>query len=876
MRDHELNQHELRGYLIAMVAIVAIMAASLAVAPRFGLRLLPLTLAVMVAARFGGKGPALAATLASPLIFVCVRILARGDIAKAPTADVIDLVIFLLVGASIALMAGQLREALVLVTSSEQALKRKTELVELSHDAIVVADGSRVITGWNRGAAALYGWTETEAVGKAIHGLLRTELSLGNSRTDEILWHQGRWDGELQHTRSDGTKVLVESRQVLVRDSAGAPSGILEINRDITGRKQAEEDLQRGEETMRALIESASQGIVGIDSEGRMVIMNAMTERLFGYRREELLGQPLELLVPESLRGRHSAHSQTFDASPHAPPMGLGLELLARRKDGSEFAVEISLGVAETAHGRLSVGFITDITARRQAEAALVEASEQRRMALEAGGLGAWDYRLQTGETFWDERSRDMFGITSGSRIAHDEARACIHPEDRIPFDRAESQAIAGVCDGAYHEEFRVVWPDGSVHWVASRGRVYFQGEGPERRAVRFIGVNLDITARKQTENALRRNEALLRAMSENTPDCLFLKDRRNQILSANPATLRLFGKREDEVIGKSEAECLADAVQGLEIDASDNLIMERGVTHHAEETIVTPQGNRIFLTTKTPWRNAEGQVIGLISVARDITERNRAQQEILRLNSELEQRVRERTAQLEASNKELEAFSYSVSHDLRAPLRGIDGWSLVLLEEYGERLDPEAQGYLDRVRSETQRMGLLIDDLLNLARVTRSEMQVEPVDLTSLARLIAVRLQEAEPKRRMEFLIQSGLAASGDSRLLEVALTNLFSNAVKFTAPRAQPRIEFGQQRTASELIYHVRDNGVGFNMAYAGTLFGAFQRLHKPSEFPGTGIGLATVQRVVGRHGGRAWAHAQPDKGATFFFTLGSAKSD
>jgi len=289
------------------------------------------------------------------------------------------------------------------------------------------------------------------------------------------------------------------------------------------------------------------------------------------------------------------------------------------------------------------------------------------------------------------------------------------------------------------------------------------------------------------------------------------------------------------------------------------------------EETIVTPDGSRIFLTSKTPWRNAEGEVIGLIGIARDITERKRAQEEVLRLNAELEQRVRDRTAQLEASNHELEAFSYSVSHDLRAPLRGINGWSLALLEEYGDRLDPQARGYLDRVRSESQRMGHLIDDLLKLSRVTRADMQVETVDLTSLAGSIAARLREAEPARQIEFVIEPGLTASGDPLLMEIALTNLLSNAVKFTGPRALAHIEFGQTRSKGELVFYVRDNGVGFNMAYAHTLFGAFQRLHKPSEFPGTGIGLATVQRVIHRHGGRVDVEAQPNQGATFYFTLG-----
>jgi light-regulated signal transduction histidine kinase (bacteriophytochrome) len=231
---------------------------------------------------------------------------------------------------------------------------------------------------------------------------------------------------------------------------------------------------------------------------------------------------------------------------------------------------------------------------------------------------------------------------------------------------------------------------------------------------------------------------------------------------------------------------------------------------------------------------------------------------------------VRERTTQLEAANQELSAFAYSVSHDLRAPLRGIDGWSLALVEDYGPQLDQRAHQYLGRVRSETQRMGMLIDDLLELSRVTRAEMETKPVDLTSIAHKVAARLRESNPARPVEFVIDPELRSKGDLRLLDIALTNLFANAVKFTAPRSEARIEFGSQERDGETVFYVRDNGVGFDMAFAGSLFGAFQRLHKTSEFPGTGIGLATVQRIIHRHGGRVWAEAKVNQGATFYFTL------
>ncbi len=261
------------------------------------------------------------------------------------------------------------------------------------------------------------------------------------------------------------------------------------------------------------------------------------------------------------------------------------------------------------------------------------------------------------------------------------------------------------------------------------------------------------------------------------------------------------------------------------------------------------------------------------VAVQQELDERARVEEEIHRLNAELEQRVRDRTAQLQVANKELEAFAYSVSHDLRAPLRGIDGWSLALLEDYGDHLDDQARRYLDRVRAEAQRMGQLIDDLLQLSRVTRAEMRQRPVDLTALAQTVAARLREAQPERQVELVIQPGLTAHGDARLLEVALTNLLGNAWKFTGARPLARIEFGQTEVEGRPAFYVRDNGVGFDTAYAEKLFGAFQRMHKASEFPGTGVGLAIVQRIVHRHGGRAWAEAHVDQGATFYFTLEAA---
>ena len=307
--------------------------------------------------------------------------------------------------------------------------------------------------------------------------------------------------------------------------------------------------------------------------------------------------------------------------------------------------------------------------------------------------------------------------------------------------------------------------------------------------------------------------------------------------------------------------------------DAEDREVLDTGKPSAPREVIDgAPDNPRFFVTTKTPLRDSQGNIDGLVAISRDVTDFRRRSIEVEKLNAALEARVAERTAQLTNANEELEAFASSVSHDLRAPLRSIDGLAAVLLEDGGDRLNEEGRGYIARIRGAAARMAGLIEDLLRLSRVSRAELKIEKVDLSVLASGIVTDLRREQPEREVKVNIASGLTVSGDAGLLHAALSNLLHNAWKFTSRAKAARIEFGCTINDSQLNYFVRDNGAGFDMGQVDRLFGTFQRLHNDRDFPGTGIGLATVRRIIRRHGGDIWATSAVDSGATFYFTLGS----
>jgi PAS domain S-box-containing protein len=483
----------------------------------------------------------------------------------------------------------------------EDELRKQAALLSLAHDAIIVSDLQYRITFWNRGAEETYGWTAKEAVGRIAPELLQTEFPISLHEIRAVLNQQGEWEGELKHRTRDGRSIVVASRWSVQRDHHGNPLNILEINRDITDRKRAEEELR--------------------------------------LNRERLI------------------------------------------------------------------------------------------LAQKVGGSGTFDWDIRNNVNTWMPETEELYGLPAGGFGGTFEAwERLVWPAD---LEQARPALADSLKTGEFQGEWRIIRPsDGQMRWLAARAKVLFDEDGQPSR---MIGINIDITERKRLEDSLRQ-----------------------------------------------------------------------------------------------------------------------------------------RTLELENSVAELEAFSYSVSHDLRAPLRSIDGFSQILLEDYRDKVDAEGQDSLRRIRNASQNMGQLIDALLQLSRVMRSELRREPVDLSVLALSTAAMIQKSDPARPVRFHVANGLQAHGDRRLLGVVLQNLLQNAWKFSGRNPEPLIEVGSMDKNGKIAYYVRDNGIGFDMAYVGKLFTPFQRLHAKEQFEGTGIGLATVQRVIKRHGGKVWAEAAVGKGATFYFSL------
>ncbi len=717
----------------------------------------------------------------------------------------------------------------------------------------------RYVDFYGRGKTHLVGLSVCEIVGDEVYRAHDVDATLNRALAGEPVAYRA------ERLSPQGEACILDVNLIPEPDGEGGTQGFVALFRDVTQELRASEALRRSEERITKVFRLSPLAIsIARLEDGRYLDVNEAFARLSGWRREEVIGQSSIALAHWADPADRDAWVQSMLTEIRVHNYETGF----RTRSGEIRRVLVSAERMDMAGERCALVMISDLTERFLAEEraraafARFEAIFQHTPSVAIQGFTPQGRILH-----WNQASADLYGIPAEQALGRPLPELLLAEADAAGFYDT-LQTIVRERTATPPGEWPVQLKDGRRLWVySSLFPLIEHGEVAE-----VFCMDVDVTARKEAEEALRQSsERFIKVFQASPVPISISRLADGYYLDVNDAFVEQFGWTRAEILGHTSVEI------GIWPNAEERARWVEAIRRtkrlrNYEARLSTKSGvkHTALVSVEEITLGGEACIVGMVH---DITQRLEAEQEIRRLNADLERRVQERTAELTAANRELESFAYSISHDLRAPLRSIDGFSHLLAEEYAAKLDDKGQGYLERVRRAAQRMGKLIDDILELSRVTRQSMHRASVDLTRLSREVLDELAHSDGERKLQLEIAEGLRATGDPQLLRVLVQNLLENAWKYTSRKPLARIEVGCEHASNEKVYYVSDNGVGFDMIYADRLFVPFQRLHKPEDFEGTGIGLATVARIVHRHGGKVWAESAPGVGTTVRFTLPSA---
>lgn len=745
---------------------------------------------------------------------------------------------------------------------------RFRELIELAPDGILLGSHNGTIQGANSRMLSITGRTLTELIGLNISSLF-SDHDLDSFHFKNDLPEKDETVSSIRNIkRPDGSSLIIEMHTKMMPDGS-----YQSIWHDITKRKLVEEALLKSKEQYDDLVSKIPVGIYILRSfpEGTFALdyMSPRMAEMLDSSVEELLSAAINIYDKIYPDDKDSFIKLNLDGIKYRQPFDWSGRV---KYKGTIKWLHISSAPELQKNGDiLWHGIVVDITEQKQAEYSLIESERLLRESQNIARLGSFIWDLASG--LWKSSGilDEIFGIDENYIRSFDGWANIVHPDFRtVMTDYATKEVI-----GKHHKfdkEYRIIrHMSGQARWVHGLGELEFDNNS---KPIKLIGSIIDITDRKEAEEEIQKISKHYQALIEKAPDGIIQLDAAGNFKYGSPSARKMFGYSDSEKITLNPTEKIhADDLPKV-LSELEKLLKDPAYIPTLQYRFSDTKGNWLWVESTFSNLLDDPSVESIVINFRDITDRKKVEDEVNLLNIGLEERVNERTAQLEEANNELQAFAYSVSHDLRAPLRAIDGFSKFVLEDYGNKLDTEGQRLLGLIRSNTQKMDKLITDILSLSRVTRSEHRKSRIDMTKMAMSMISEAASPEMQKKLVFTVDPLPLTYADPTFIKQVWINLISNAIKFSSLNMIPEIKIGGYRENKYNVYYISDNGVGFNPEYAHKLFGVFQRLHKASEFEGTGVGLAIVQRIIHRHGGKVWAESKEGRGATFYFSLPSSE--